>query len=96
MMYGVTPDLARNEASAAARESSLAELAALEDIEAAGWLDVDDPRPVRVTFLELVKTVSEVSNSECEVVATVAHMLSSGSVELIGDLRQNILQKNSL
>jgi len=87
MMYAATPDLARIEASTTAREASLAEFAALEDIQAAGWLDDDDPRPVRVTFLELVKTVSEVANSESEVVATVAHMLTSGSVELIGDLR---------
>lgn len=87
MMYAATPDLAQIEASAAAREASLAELVALEDMEAAGWLDGDDPGPVRVTFLELVKTVSEISNTESEVVATVSHMLGSGSVELIGDLR---------
>ena len=71
--------------SAAESEPSLAELVALEDIEAAGWLERDGPQPVRVTFLDLVKAISEVSNTETEVVATVAYMLSSGSIELIGE-----------
>ena len=66
-------------------EPSLAEIAALEDIEAAGWLEREGPEPVRVTFLDLVKAVSDVSKTETEVVATVAYMLSSGSVELIGE-----------
>ena len=67
------------------REPSDAELAALEDIESAGWFACDGPAPVRVTFLDLVKAVSEVSTTESEVVATVAYMLSSGSIELIGE-----------
>ena len=73
--------------SAAESEPSLAELVALEDIEAAGWLERDGPQPVRVTFLDLVKAISEVSNTETEVVATVAYMLSSGGIELIGETR---------
>jgi hypothetical protein len=86
-MYATTPDLVQIKTAAARRESLLAERAALADIVAAGWLEIDDPQPVCVTFLELVETVSEVANTEKEVVATVAHMLGSGSVELIGDLR---------
>ena len=86
-MYATTPDLVQIETAAAQQEALLAEHVALADIAAAGWLEIDDPQPVQVTFLELVKTVSEVATSENEVVATVAHMLGSGSVELIGDLR---------
>lgn len=66
-------------------EPSLAEIAALEDIEAAGWLEREGPQPVRVTFLDLVKAVADVSRTETEVVGTVAYMLTSGSIELIGE-----------
>ena len=40
-----------------------------------------------VTLWELVWAVSEVADDEREVVATVAHMLSSGSVKVVGDHR---------
>ena len=42
---------------------------------------------INVTLLELVKAVTEVSDNENEVIATVAHMLESGSVSLTGCLR---------
>lgn len=77
-------DLIEVEISTAEQGPSPAELAALEDMGSAGWLERDEPPPVRVTFLDLVKAVSEVSNTETEVVATVTYMLTSGSVELIG------------
>ena len=84
-MPAVQGELVEIELAAAAGEPSDAELAALEDIESAGWFACDGPAPVRVTFLDLVRAVSEVSTTESEVVATVAYMLSSGSVELIGE-----------
>ena len=40
-----------------------------------------------VTLWELVWAVAEVADDEREVVATVAHMLSSGSVRVVGDHR---------
>ena len=43
--------------------------------------------PLRVTLLELVGAVCEVTNDDREVVATVLHMLRSGSVELCGNFR---------
>ena len=45
----------------------------------------DEPRPV--TLLELIEAVSEVSESEQEVLATVAYMLNSGRVRLSGSFR---------
>jgi hypothetical protein len=50
---------------------------------ATGWED-DVPE---VTLWELMWAVSEVADDEREVVATVAHMLASGSVRLVGNLR---------
>ena len=43
--------------------------------------------PVDVTLLELVTAVTDVSDNEQEVIATVAHMLESGSITLRGCLR---------
>jgi hypothetical protein len=43
--------------------------------------------PPQVTLLELVEAVSEVSENETEVIATVVYMLSSGSVRLSGSFR---------
>ena len=60
-----------------------AELAALEDIQREGWFETDEP--VIVSLLELGEAVSAVSDSEDEVIATVAHMLASGSVVLATD-----------
>ena len=59
-----------------------AELAALEDIQRAGWFD--DEEPIVVRLGDLVEAVSSVSDTEEEVLATVAHMLGSGSVALLG------------
>lgn len=41
----------------------------------------------KVTMLELVSTVGEFARSEAEVIATVAHMVNSGLVELCGNFR---------
>jgi hypothetical protein len=43
--------------------------------------------PQSVTLLELVKAVSEVSDSEREILATVTYMLNSGRVRLSGNFR---------
>jgi hypothetical protein len=45
----------------------------------------DEPQPV--TLLELVEAVSEVSESEQEILATVTYMLNSGRVRLSGSFR---------
>jgi hypothetical protein len=42
---------------------------------------------LEVTLWELVWAVSQVADNEREVVATVAHMLDSGSVRLCGNFR---------
>jgi hypothetical protein len=46
-----------------------------------------DSRPRPLTLLELVEAVAEVAGDEQEVVATVAWMLESGRVRLIGNFR---------
>ena len=43
--------------------------------------------PLATTLLDLVEAVSDVSNNEHEVVATIAYMLRSGRVRLTGCLR---------
>jgi len=43
--------------------------------------------PQSLTLLELIDAVSEVSDSEQEVVATVTYMLNSGRVRLAGNFR---------
>jgi len=45
------------------------------------------PPEIRTTLLALVEAVSEVTRDEEEVVATVVHMLRSGSVRLCGSFR---------
>ena len=40
-----------------------------------------------VTLLELVEAVTEITEDETEIVATVLHMLESGSVRLCGNFR---------
>ncbi|MCL4685111.1 hypothetical protein KJ059_10210 [Myxococcota bacterium] len=45
------------------------------------------PDSLDVTLWELVWAVSQVADNEREVIATVAHMLESGSVNLIGNFR---------
>lgn len=74
-------------------EPSLAELTALEDIQAAGWFQQEETEPVRTTLLELVEAVTDVSRNESEVIGTVAYMLSSGSVELTGSFRNEPISK---
>ena len=46
-----------------------------------------EPHPC--TLLELVRVLTEITNDEHEVVATVIHMLCSGSVRLIGNFRDS-------
>jgi hypothetical protein len=43
--------------------------------------------PLRLTLLELVEAVSDVTASDVEIVATVLHMLESGRVRLNGSFR---------
>jgi len=43
---------------------------------------------LEVTLWELVWAVSQVADNEREVIATVAHMLESGSVKLVGNFRE--------
>jgi len=45
-----------------------------------------------VTLWELVWAVAEVADDEREVVATVAHMLSSGSVRVVGNHRDRTIR----
>lgn len=59
-----------------------AELAALEDIQREGWFDKEEP--VLVSLSDLVEAVASVSITDEEVLATVVHMLESGSVALRG------------
>ena len=51
-------------------------------------IDTNSPaEPRAVTLLELIEAVSEVSENEQEVLATVAYMLNSGRVRLSGSFR---------
>jgi hypothetical protein len=43
--------------------------------------------PLRLTLLELVGAVCDVTNSDAEVVATVIHMIETGRVRLSGSFR---------
>jgi hypothetical protein len=47
--------------------------------------------PVVVTLLELIETVGEITEDDEEVVATVIHMLRSGTVLLGGNFRSKPL-----
>ena len=46
-----------------------------------------EPEPEPVTLLELVDAVCDVTGDDSEVVATVLHMLRSGTVKLRGNFR---------
>ena len=59
-------------------------------------VDASTTASMDVTLLELVKAVTEVSESEQEVIATVAHMLDSGSITLRGCLRNESLELRAL
>jgi len=74
-------------------EPCAAELAALQDIATDEWAGHDASAPLHVSLLELVEAVSEVADSEQEVVATVAHMLRSGSVVIRGSSHQQPLSE---
>lgn len=51
-------------------------------------IETDSPQQSRsMTLLELVEAVSEVAETENEVLATVAYMLNSGRVRLSGSFR---------
>ena len=52
---------------------------------------VEAPQPV--TLLELIEAVSEVSETEQEVLATVTYMLNSGRVRLSGNFRDTPVEK---
>jgi hypothetical protein len=43
--------------------------------------------PQHLTLLELVEAVSEVTDDEQEIIATVLHMLENGSVKLAGNFQ---------
>ena len=45
------------------------------------------PEVSEVTLLELVQTICDETNDDCEVVETVRHLLSSGQVRLCGNFR---------
>ena len=57
--------------------------------EIANHLESEVPE---VTLWELVWAVTEVADDEREVVATVAHMLTSGSVRVVGNPRDRRLR----
>jgi hypothetical protein len=48
---------------------------------------------IDTTLLELVRTVGEITDDETEIVATVIHMLRSGTVRLTGAFRGEPLNK---
>ena len=45
---------------------------------------------IETTLLELVRAVSDVTDDDREVVATVSHLLRSGRVRLVGNFRGTI------
>lgn len=50
-----------------------------------------DRETLEVTLLELVTAISEVTEDDREVVATVLHLLRSGRVRLCGNFRNGLL-----
>ncbi len=66
----------------------------IEHISAICEVEMNPTEQTRaVTLLELVEAVSEVSETEQEVLATVFHMLSSGRVRLSGNFRDTPIAK---
>jgi len=51
-----------------------------------------DQRPRPVTLLELVQGISEITNDDREVVATVMYLLRTGRVRLCGNFRDAPLE----
>ncbi len=52
-----------------------------------------EEEPQSLTLLELIDAVSEASDTEQEVVATVSYMLNSGRVRLAGNFRDTPITK---
>ncbi len=52
-----------------------------------------DPGASHLTLLELVETVGEITDDDAEVVATVMHMLRTGTVKLRGNFRDEPINK---
>jgi len=53
---------------------------------------VYDSTPEAYTLLELVEAVSEVTDDEKEVIATVSYMLRSGRIRLTGNFRDEPIE----
>ncbi|MDH4017838.1 MAG: hypothetical protein OEV20_10910 [Actinomycetota bacterium] len=49
--------------------------------------------PQHLTLLELVEAVADVTDDEQEIIATVFHMLESGSVKLTGNFRDEPIER---
>ena len=49
--------------------------------------------PQHLTLLELVKAVADVTDDEQEIIATVFHMLQTGSVKLVGNFRDEPIER---
>ncbi len=54
---------------------------------AAHSIPARESEPQPTTLLELVRSISQVTDDEREIVATVLHLLRSGRVRLIGNFR---------
>ena len=54
---------------------------------------VRQDEPQHLTLLELVKAVADVTDDEQEIIATVCHMLRSGSVKLVGNFRDTPVER---
>lgn len=48
---------------------------------------------IQLTLLELVRTIGEITDDEAEIVATVLHMLRSGTVRLTGSFRDEPISR---
>lgn len=52
-----------------------------------GRVRARSPGPAGVTLLELVSAICDITDDEEEILATVYHLLESGTVRLCGNLR---------
>lgn len=50
--------------------------------------EAPDPQVIETTLLDLVAAVSESAESEAEVIATIADLLRSGKIRLVGNFRR--------
>ncbi len=50
--------------------------------------EAPEPQVIETTLLDLVAAVSDSAESEAEVVATIADLLRSGKIRLIGNFRR--------